>query len=375
MRLKATAILLLGISVHLACGHPSGEWKGSRRIENGVLIIENPREPIQKGYLSANNRLSIGESGGTENSLFEYILSIAVDSAKNIYVLDSKGNSIKVFDHRGNYLRSFGRKGQGPGEFQHPSNMQCLDGKEIVVNDGAHGKVLIFSLSGQLKREIRPPHLALNTYAELDSGRNIILIVPRLSPRSVEIMKIRPPYEAYETIVTKSRGNDDSNPIFRLRFSVYRGDGLAWGYSDRYELNVMDGSGKIAKRIIKRDRPIKITEDYKKKYFESMPPSLRTSPVVFKTHFPAFDFFLADERGNIFVKTFEKDAASGDYIFDVFDSEGRYQARMCLPIGDEISSVDGKYMKANDELYTYLFNDEGNPFVRVFAIDDRALGH
>jgi len=66
--------------------------------------------------------LSIG-SEENENFLFYRAWNIAVDKEGNIYVSDGGNHRIQKFDSDGNHLQTIGRKGQGPGEFESPSNL------------------------------------------------------------------------------------------------------------------------------------------------------------------------------------------------------------------------------------------------------------
>jgi|Deesub1362B_J571_1020462.scaffolds.fasta_scaffold00181_50 sugar lactone lactonase YvrE len=68
---------------------------------------------------------------------------MGVDSAGNIYIVDSGNERIQKFDKNGKYIKTIGRKGQGPGEFDSPTsifidvedNIYIKDGREIEIFD------------------------------------------------------------------------------------------------------------------------------------------------------------------------------------------------------------------------------------------------
>ncbi len=84
-----------------------------------------------------------------ENTDFLYFsrpCAIVYDE-KNLFVLDSEDEEIKVFSKGGGFLYAFGKKGQGPGEFQMPSDIDIL-GDQIFVSDGANRRVQVLDKKG-----------------------------------------------------------------------------------------------------------------------------------------------------------------------------------------------------------------------------------
>jgi len=82
----------------------------------------------------------------TDSLYFSRPVAIVYDE-NSLYVLDSEDAEIRVFSKSGAFLHSFGRKGQGPGEFGMPSDMDIL-GDRIFVADGANRRVQILDKKG-----------------------------------------------------------------------------------------------------------------------------------------------------------------------------------------------------------------------------------
>jgi len=93
----------------------------------------------------------IGALEATEENYIMYnIGDVARDSDGNIYILDSGDYRIQRFDSKGNYLTTIGRKGEGPGEFRGPDNLNLDNDGQIYVADGR--KFIVFIKTG---KEIR----------------------------------------------------------------------------------------------------------------------------------------------------------------------------------------------------------------------------
>ena len=135
-------VLMISLLVFVICGvscrDQKSAWEGTITIENGVTIVQNPKEPMYgEDALVLEEDLSIGERDSTAGGdfLISRIRALTADDDGNIYVLDSKENHILAFDNTGKYLRTFGREGQGPGEFSYPLTMSLTNRTEIVVED------------------------------------------------------------------------------------------------------------------------------------------------------------------------------------------------------------------------------------------------
>ncbi len=72
--------------------------------------------------------------GSRDDLLFFRITAAAMDTARNLYVLDAGNSQILVLDESGTLVRVIGRQGQGPGEFSRPTTLS-LHGDTIGVSD------------------------------------------------------------------------------------------------------------------------------------------------------------------------------------------------------------------------------------------------
>jgi hypothetical protein len=142
----ALTVFLLSALTIATCKRQKLEWKGTITEKDGVLIVENPKEPLyENAEVEIVQELTIGRQSGEPEYMFSLIRDIDVDAQGNIYAVESKENHIRVFDRNGVYLRTVGRPGQGPGEFGDPANVRVNPAGEIMATDGVSRSVKFFS--------------------------------------------------------------------------------------------------------------------------------------------------------------------------------------------------------------------------------------
>jgi len=79
---------------------------------------------------------------------------MAVDSAGNLYILDTGNHRVQKFDPDGKYLASFGRQGQGPGDFSYPDSI-AIDGHDMIwVSDPNNQRIQVLSPEGAERKTI-----------------------------------------------------------------------------------------------------------------------------------------------------------------------------------------------------------------------------
>ncbi|MCX6578462.1 MAG: 6-bladed beta-propeller, partial [Candidatus Aminicenantes bacterium] len=342
--------------------------------ENGIPVIYNPKQPVPaKGIpnrLIPRQDLIIGKSSGDENYIFSTLESIQVDNEGNIFALDLKEGKIKEFDKYGKHLRTFGKKGPGPGEWQAPSRMHLTpDGKLAILDSG---KIAFYSLQGECLSEISTARWRF-LQMRIDSRSHIYADNLAFDNKGVsqKLLKFDPGLNLLATVAENQ--SDIKLPRInimtdRFVYDIIRGDQLAWAYTTRYEIQILNLEGKTIRKIIKDYEPIPITERDKReiieeRYGEEGPPQGIT--LEFPTHFYPIFSIVVDDKGWFYVRTHEKDSM-GNYLIDVFNSEGIYSARFSLPAADILSTV------RQDKLYCLVEeNDDGIPQVKRYHLEKK----
>ena len=76
-----------------------------------------------------------------------------------LFLLNRGSRELLVFGRNGDFLQSIGRRGEGPGEFMDPIEVDFVDGDSIIVWDWDLGRLALFGPGGVHERNImlRPP--------------------------------------------------------------------------------------------------------------------------------------------------------------------------------------------------------------------------
>ncbi|MCJ7578931.1 MAG: 6-bladed beta-propeller, partial [Candidatus Aminicenantes bacterium] len=352
---KTYYLFVVGVCFFLfAAAFPQkANWKGSFKEIEGIVVVKNPNKPIYSNEIVFfEEELSIGKPDGPEEYILNHILSFSADDEGNIFILDMKPFNVKVYDKEGKFLRSIGREGQGPGEFQSPENIQLTNQNELMVCDSDRGAILFFSVGGQFLREIKSQLLILAGYTLFDSQGNIYLNKFDFRERVGKLIKLPHPYESSEDITSLPDPAKRVVPPPQIRFALLPEGNMVWGISTHYVFYILDSSGRIIRKIEKESPALRMTEDYRKQYFERLPPAIPKESQIFSPSFPSFDQFFADGQGRLFVKSYQKLKGTNKNIIDVFDPEGRFLCQTALKVGDEISLDQDKFFIKNNKLYS-----------------------
>lgn len=371
-----TLALLAGI--FLACTSSQDEWRGTMKKEDGVIIVKNPKEPVRPtGWLTLREEFTIGEKvaqknnptqldkgnkSESENFLFSRVSSLTVDREGRLYVVDSKEANLIVFDQNGRFLRRIGQKGQGPGEFIFPFRVILTPGELLMVEDISNRRFSFFSVDGEYKGSLNnAQEMILDP--KMDSEGNIIglKVVREESNPRYELRRYDPELSkclnAYGSSPLPGNPSVGFNPLIALiSFDLTPDDKVVFGYPEEYEIRIYGLEGQLQRKIFREYDPVKVPEKVKAEHRRKAPPNYK---LIFPEYYPAYKHLVVDDKGWIFVCTWEQ-PREGEFYFDVFDPEGRYIARFALRT-DLIVVRRGR-------LYSLTSNDEGFQIIKCYQI-------
>ncbi len=359
--------LFMGLFLFLfySCHSQKEEWKGEIHKENGVIVVHNPKTPLYEGdVFHLEEDLAIGESEGQEEYMFSEANDMDVDSEGNIYVLDSKETHIKVFDREGAFLKIIGQKGQGPGEMQSPQDFSITANLEIMVNDWSTRALHFFSLDGQYLKSLNLKGMIFFLHPVANSQNHIVAGYTVMDQTVTGYLKIfNPDMTEKKTLYSyKLAQYPVINPLYAQCFwQIDRHDHIIWGYNGVYEIWFLKPDGSLFMKISKDYDPVKITEEEKEEfiksnYGEEPPPGIKLS---WDSHHHPFIYLSVDDEGRVFVRTYEK-APNGHFYYDVFNSRGKYIAKIPLEHRPRIWKKNKLYVISEDE--------EGYQQVRRFNV-------
>jgi hypothetical protein len=315
--------------------------------------------------LSLEEELSLGEAEGREEYMFSLIRSISVDENERIYVLDFEESHIKIFDRDGKYIQTVGKKGQGPGEMSAPSGMLISKQNEIVMHDRANRRLNFYSLEGNFIKSLSTADIFLVSF-NMDSKGNIIgcLIKREKKKRFFRLCKFDSDFNflfTYSSFPHPYNGQT-SNPFEpTLCWAVNKDDDIIFGYPDKkYEFKAFNSEGNEKKVIKKKYNPLKISKEVINEIKETAKGIPGRIKFEIPKYYPRYGWFILDDEDRIFVQTW-KDAENGrGYYYDVFDSEGRYIAKIQLKFFPEVIK--------KGKLYTVEKDEEGYQCVKRYKI-------
>lgn len=337
----------------ISCGQKQDRVE--KIMENGVEVILNSIEPykipgepstlaLEEEFTIDTESDEIAELGLTD------IWAINVDSEGNIYLWTTpltKGDLIFKFDGSGNFLTSFLKRGQGPGEIQSPTVPIITEKDDFIVTDYFPRKLVFLSLKGELVKEISFKS-QINTAYLLENGNYFVVESRRIPDGNyMEDLMILYNSELEEIQRFCSQKVVNERVAARIKGTLKQGNFILWaiskekiyiGDNDRedYEILVYDYEGNLIRKIRKEYTPVEVTEEFKKKIlseYERYPTEeLRAigKKIFFPKYMPPYRCIFCDDKGRLFVMTFEKGKSDGEYMYDVFDADGRFISRVGL---------------------------------------------
>jgi hypothetical protein len=369
MKIKYSVILavcfLACLAFLVANQNKNSQWKGKIEYKDGVKVFKNPNEPLYGEItFELEEDLSIGNEED-ENYIFYRLGGIAVDSEKNIFVLDGGECRVQKFDREGNYLQTIGRKGQGPGEFEQPLGLFLDSDEMIYVRDTLRRNIHIFGKDGRFKETIKPQN-DISSYFGITKKRNILTIhTPRTyvdMKRLVVLMDMEGkilkeiaayPYQRRPRIKGHSLGNPYEHRLYL--FTSNDGKGI-YAHSFQYRIYILNTLGNLSHVIEVDKHPESITKKEKENQIENYLKRRKQLPIeeplsrsevkkayIFPEFKPYFKGFNRDDKCRIYVRMFKlynpKDSSEK---FDVFSREGYYIYRVNMKIFPNI--IDNGYI-------------------------------
>jgi hypothetical protein len=352
---KIISIILFFLAFIISISCEQKQEKVEKIMEDGVEVVLNHIEPYEipgePSTLTLEEKLTIDTENDEIAKLgLSEIWAVNVDSEGNIYLWDmplTKGDLIFKFDDSGNFLTSFLKRGQGPGEVQSPTTPIITEKDDFIVADYFPRKLVFLSLKGELVRKI-PFKSQIEAAYALENG-NYFVLESRQTPDGSyreNLMTLYNP-ELEEIKRLRSQKNINERAAARIKGTLKQGNFILWaiakgkiyiGDNDRedYEIIVYDYEGNLIRKIRKEYTPVEVTEEFKKKIlseYEQLPTEeLRAigKKVYFPKYMPPYRCIFCDDKGQLLVMTFEKGKSDGEFMYDVFDADGRFVDRVGL---------------------------------------------
>lgn len=394
-RLSPAATVVLLACLAAACEAPREVADFVQTDSAGVAILESfvPAWEADAGWTVAIEpelAIGAGPAGGDDpnHPPWGRVRGVNVLSNGSLVAGDASTSEVIVFDSTGQFMHRFGGQGEGPGELEDFSTVFACEGDTIIAADAyaynyfaADGRFLrrlatvdgrtgiplgVFLRSGDCRRFLvtdwyrptepeGPEGLTYWDFAWTDEsfmGRDTIA-------RAIAGHEMR--YE--EVFIRAVPWTTRVQPI-RLM-----GDDLLFGYSQRAELRIVAADGAL-KRVLRWDEtPDPITAEERQRWNDQQEVGSESGRRIQLSDFPwlpehkaFFDRLLADDEGNIWVRTPPPPDPAPER-WTVLGSDGRWLGAVLMPDGFGLNQV------ARGRVYGIHRDGLGVPTVRAYRLE------
>jgi hypothetical protein len=287
-----------------------------------------------------------GEEEGDEPPVFYTPMAPCVARDGTIYVLDYETKEILVFSREGKYQFKFARAGEGPGEFQWPTNVGFDHVGRLVVSDSGNKRFTLFTPHGKLIKTVSFFADDVGDFAYLPDGRMVAEVGRRYmaSPAAMgtnwSVMLLDSTFQAIAAldsckgemvVVNTSKGTTVATPPFRnyLVWTTSPDGRIFYGRANEYRISVVDDRLKSLRTITRTVAPVKITAEDRKKYNDKMSAEI-VSAVHFPDSKPPVEALFCDNAGYLLVY---RAMASGSktVVLDVYRPDGSFLGELSVP--------------------------------------------
>lgn len=375
--MKRSFVILMCLFLLCAC---EKQPQIDRIMENGVEVVLNHVQPYVIGQ---NSGISVRNQAFSIDTEKEEILKLGltdietfdVDPDGNIFIIQwqSKEHFIFKFSPEGRFVKSFVRFGQGPGELEYGGRILITPQNEILAKDPSKRKFALYDRDGHFIKDIRqeknysPVPLRNGKYfvfwGEGDPEWRKQFV--GLADSDFKDVNVLDAFQYPNAMNVKC-------PVNRhmLLYAVAQ-DNIYIGNTERgYEIRVFDLEGRLLRKIRKEYKPVRVVEDIRTAYFKMFPED---DPVknnfYFTDEWPPFRGLYADDQGRLFALTYEPGLKTGEFMYDIFDSEGIFAGRLSLGNMKNLARQDSyKIDVRNRRLYGLREKDTGYKELAVFDI-------
>lgn len=340
-RSRCIAILLA-----FACSLCLGFSPGAKRLA----------DIYRSGKVRLVQELALDDKSLPKDVLFVGPAGIVFDPKGDIYVLDLSDNNIKKFDASGRFLKVIGSKGQGPGEFNVPTDLAFAK-NTLVVLDRGNRRLCALTPGGEfIKAESAASYSGWPERLKALPSGDIVLEAEKFysgdadKPQDRSLEVLTPDLKPIKTIYSQAVSRTKLLRLQGMKFfapqpfcadvfwDVSPSGRIIVGFSAKYEIDILAPDGGEISTLTHDYEPVKVTAEEEKSFFagsffrtekgtQLAVPDEIVKNTTFPKFKPAFQALAVDSEGNILVQTYSKNTVDMNRYFDAFDAGGKFIAR------------------------------------------------
>ncbi len=317
---------------------------------------EASREPSEVGQVDITEVLRLGDEAAGDTVLFSRITNLAVNSRGDIIVEEARRPSIRVFNSEGAYVSDVGGMGQGPGEYRYTWGVVVGSADSVYVWEVYTDRVMVydpqdFSFVRHVTVEDDGIKGAVGIIGIGEAGWIMPIQARPFQPghdgkmtvhedADFEIRKVDLDGDYGQEIIATVRDNEMIYHVFEESggFTIHHvpyarnaawamgpNDMLYYGWGDAIQISVANVDGSIQTRIYHEHDPVFITDAEAEAAAQDMVneqhEKLLAARGLHETK-PAFETFVVDEAGNVWVKLSSiENATTADWLILGMESE------------------------------------------------------
>lgn len=303
-------------------------------MESGITVVKNPGRPLYpkaKMSLIQEHSWSAREEGGQALSTID---SFAVGGDGAVFLCDEQTAVITSYSATGVRLGSFRTDAEEAGGLEHPRIVGLTDSGELAVESGGHRTLAFYTRDGGLLRSVSLAAFNIFRLGVDPRGRILMHYYRYRSPNVIYHLRLfdaglKELWSYGQYWEPQSIGADFYVYLPILWWTIDARGGVVYGHPQRYELKAFDENGSPVRVIRREGKPLAVSEAEKEAYRREY----AKAPYV-RLHFPeahsAYQKFTVDEKGWMYVMTWERANKGAGYWYDVYDDKGLYTARVAL---------------------------------------------
>ncbi len=357
----------------------------------------------QSGHITFKPGLKLNLDSFPDNVFVKSPICLRVKDDK-IFILDITLCRVHIFSSAGKYLKGFGQKGRGPGDLLAPFLMTISDNRLVIWEIGSR-RFSLFTLDGEYLTSVKMSQRGMRP-REIKGLENGFVIVDRMGTEkkdgqwkqmvldlySRELKFVKNLYSHEVNLFTRIPSS--RRTLFRpfqpdLSWDVLPGNKLLVGFSDNYELIVLEPLSEKKESLIKRTaKSLKVTNEDKEDVFAGILRSYTRGPtrkgatdfhrkhMEFPDHLPLFKKIIVDCEGNILVFRYspqKKDRMPHQVnLFDAFDREGNFISTVTIqgPIVERDGfSLENLFSVEKNVFWGFITEDDFEPAFQMYSVE------
>lgn len=398
--------LVVGLHVG-ACAVPADDSTTVTTVDSaGIQIVEHAASGFERPHpmhLSTLPLLSIGSVSDEASALYR-VRGLTRTSHGTILVANSGSGEVRVFNAAGDFSHAVGGFGVGPGEFTILTAVGVSPGDDLLTYDRATGRVSRFESSSpmltgtvtlrQSTTNGGNPLLRPTAVGWLHDGTLVGYVNTIVGGEEAVVrdengwflrkwdahlhyydssgvsLKALVTMPGRQRLAWSSRLSEErvrirgvSMPFLPSFQAATDGDIVAVANTRRYDISVLDGSGRVLRIVRRNELPRRVTAEQRRAWILTHAQG-EDDGIEFPTHWPAFETLLVQVGGRLWVKEIAMNggSVSSPSEWAVFDDQGHPVGLVQMPADFNPMEIGSDYV-----LGTWI-DSMGIEFVQLYGL-------